>query len=305
MPNQFKDKYQDSLLLKVDEIKAIFPESLENHSKSYFRDFHINKIKDFVPFVGTKVMPYRKAVTDFMVLTKGSSIRTKGLNSYTLTENTLFFVPAYQIRTSEFMSDDADGYFCHFNINIFNKHLFPLETLNNFPFLQYIGNPLIKLPKDEMGSIVTLMEQLMVEYNHENLPDFNVVSSIFMTLFHKLNRFVEHGQKAQSKAALLTQRYKDALMEHVYDKHTVIEYADLLKVSQNHLNRSVKKTIGKTPLHLLSEIQIIEAKSLLKQSELNISEIAFKLGNKNHSDFSRFFKKHTGITPKKFRLGDF
>lgn len=46
---------------------------------------------------------------------------------------------------------------------------------------------------------------------------------------------------------------------------------------------------------------LLEAKSLLKQSTLTISEVAYKIGKKDHSDFSRFFKAHTGMTSKDFR----
>lgn len=303
MDNQFGNKYKDSLFLKLDDIKAIFPEKLKDKSRLYYKSFHINRIRDFVPFVGHKRPPYRKRVTDFMVLTKGFSIRSKGLNSYELKMNSIFFVPAYQIRTSEFNSDDLDGYFCHFDDEIFNNKLFPHENFKKFTFLQYIGNPLVNVPEEEMVFIVNLMEQLILEYSKENIQDFSVISSILMALFYKLNSFADTEQKSKSKASILTQRYKDALMEHIYDLHFVSDFANLLAVSHNYLNLCVKKTMGKTALALLTEMQLIEAKSLLRQSELNISEIGFKLADKNPSDFSRFFKANTGLTPRQFREG--
>ncbi|MFX0557804.1 helix-turn-helix transcriptional regulator [Maribacter sp. CXY002] len=304
MPNQFREKHKDSLLLKLDEIHAKFPKRLTIAAQSYFRKFHINRIKDFAPFAGAKQPPYRKSVSDFMVITKGKSIRSKGLNMYELTPMSVFFVPAYQIRTSEFISDDLDGFFCHFDMEIFHPSRFPHDNFSQFPFLQYVGNALVQVPEKSMPEILSLMELLHGEYQKESHSNFNVICSLLMTFFYKLNSFTAHTQKVKSRASILTQAYKDALMEHIYDIHSVKGYADYLRVSQNYLNRALKNTIGKTALAILTEMQLIEAKSLLRQSGLNISEIAFKLGNKNHSDFSRFFKKNTGITPGQFRDGE-
>ena len=48
-------------------------------------------------------------------------------------------------------------------------------------------------------------------------------------------------------------------------------------------------------------MRILETKVLLKQSELSIGEIAFKVGQFETSDFSRLFKKYTNITPRQYR----
>jgi len=303
MDNQFGNKYQDPLFLKLDDISAVFPKQLSGKIRSYFNYFHINRIKDFGPYVDGKRTPYRKRVTEFLLITKGNSIRSKGLNTFDVKANNVFFVPALQIRTSEFVSDDIDGYFCHFDNEIFNKIFFPPENFKKFPFLHYIGNPLIEIPEEDMNFVTSLMEGLIHEYSKENIKDFYVVCSILMTLFHNFNNYVDSKPNTNSKASILTQRYKDALMEQIFNYHTVTEFADLLSVSHNYLNECVKKTTGKTALVFLTEMQVIEAKTLLRQSELNISEIAFKIANKNPSDFSRFFKANTGFTPRQFRDG--
>lgn len=303
MSNLSGNKIKDPFFLKLDDISAVFPKQHGDKIRPYFNYFHINRIKDFVPYVDDKKTPYRKRVTEFLLLTKGNSIRSKGLNKYDVKANHVFFVPAFQIRTSEYISDDIDGYFCHFDNEIFNKLFFPPENFKKFPFLQYIGGPLIEIPQEDMQFITSLMEGLIHEYSKEKISDFYVVCSILMTLFHKFNSYTDTNQETNTKASLLTQRYKNALMEQIFKYHTVTEFADFLSVSHNYLNQCVKNTTGKTALVLLTEMQIIEAKTLLRQSELNISEIAFKIADKNPSDFSRFFKANTGFTPRQFRDG--
>ena len=57
----------------------------------------------------------------------------------------------------------------------------------------------------------------------------------------------------------------------------------------------------KSALELLNEMKILEAKVLLKQTSLTITEIADKLGKYEVSDFSRFFKSKTNKTPLEYR----
>lgn len=302
MPYNYKNtQHHDSLLLKLEDILAIFPSSLLGRSRSYFRLFHINRIEDFLNFVPNKQPPYRKPVTDFMFITQGNTIRTKGLDTFDIQANQFFFIPAYQIRTAEYMSKDIKGFFCHFDMEIFNKNFVQHEILNLFPFLQYIGNPVVSVPDTEMPFIRHIAERLEHEYQNDKNSDFNIFSTYLLALFFELNRFTGLDSKPKNSAAIFTQRYKNALMQHIYDMQTVTEFAQYLNVSPNYLNRCLHATIGKSAHDLLNDMLLLEAKSLLKQSALSISEIAYKIGKKDHSDFSRFFKAHTGMTPKEFR----
>jgi len=75
----------------------------------------------------------------------------------------------------------------------------------------------------------------------------------------------------------------------------------LLNVTPNHLNKSVKSTTGKSATKWIDETILLEAKYLLYQTTLSINEIAMQVGHEDHSYFSRFFKKHEGITPIQYR----
>jgi len=62
-----------------------------------------------------------------------------------------------------------------------------------------------------------------------------------------------------------------------------------------------KQITGKTALEQIHEMLVLEAKVLLKQSEMNVSEVADYLKFEGPSYFTRFFKKHTGYTPLDYR----
>jgi AraC-like DNA-binding protein len=301
MSQIYRDIYKKSLLVNLEEIRANFPAQLEKKSQHYFSRFHINRIEDFRQFSNVKQPPYRKSVTEFLFLTRGSTIRSKGLNTYRITKGMVFFVPAYQIRSVEAMSADVEGYFCHFDEEIFNLCGYSVDLLKTFPFLQYLGEAAITVPARSIKSIHDLFKRLEKEYLHNSSNEFALLCTYLLALFHELNRFTGNEAPTKNAATTLTQKYKSALMEHIYDMHTVSEFAQHLHVSLNYLNRCVTETVGKTAHQMLDEMFILEAKTLLRQSALNISEIAFKIGKRNPSDFSRFFKKQTGLTPKEFR----
>lgn len=82
---------------------------------------------------------------------------------------------------------------------------------------------------------------------------------------------------------------------------TAKDYADRLAVHVNHLNKVLKENTGKTTTELISNRLMQEAKILLKETDWNISEIAYSLGFEEIAHFSNFFKKYSSVTPLGFR----
>jgi AraC family transcriptional activator of pobA len=78
------------------------------------------------------------------------------------------------------------------------------------------------------------------------------------------------------------------------------DFADLLSIFANHLNRFVKEVIGMPTSHIADHI-IGEAKALLHHTSWDVAEIAQSFGFQYASYFNIFFKKHTGNTPLSFR----
>lgn len=77
--------------------------------------------------------------------------------------------------------------------------------------------------------------------------------------------------------------------------------ASQLNLSPNYFGDLVKKTTGKTPLEHIRLKLIDAAKELVLDPARSVSEVAYMLGFQYPQHFSRFFKKHVGITPGQFR----
>lgn len=79
------------------------------------------------------------------------------------------------------------------------------------------------------------------------------------------------------------------------------EYAGLLFITPNHLNALCKASVGKSAGEMIRDRLLLEAKRMLANSAMSVSEIAYDLRFEDNAYFSRFFKKYTGHTPEEFR----
>ena len=85
------------------------------------------------------------------------------------------------------------------------------------------------------------------------------------------------------------------------EERTAEFYAGNLGLSAKRLNQILKEKLNKTAMQLIHDRVVLEAKRQIIHSENTIKEIAFNLGFKDRSYFSRFFKQHSGQTPQEFQ----
>ena len=275
---------------------------LYHHFRKAHTDlFHINRIEDVKDLFKFPLPPHRKTVFDFVFLTRGSSIRSKGLDKYDFNADTFFFLPSYQISSHDFYSKDATGFYCHFDAEVLSRDLVRPGFIQQFSFLHFIGNPLVKVDEVTRDTLLPILHRLEREHSGDK-PNYMLVSAYLCALFLELKPFAVNNEKVKENAAFrITQQYKNALVQHIYEKQSVNDYAKCLAVTPKHLNKCVKAVTGQSAQDLLSDMLLLEVKTLLKQTELTVSEIAWKVGKDDPSDFTRFFKSKTGHTPSQYR----
>jgi len=88
---------------------------------------------------------------------------------------------------------------------------------------------------------------------------------------------------------------------HFKTKHTVSEYADLLNKSPKTLSNFFAKQKQRSPLQVIQQRILLEARRLLAYTEMAIKEIAYEIGFDSVQTFSRFFKKKEGVSPLEYR----
>lgn len=138
---------------------------------------------------------------------------------------------------------------------------------------------------------------------YSSSPDkYQRISAYLLALLLEVGKFSSTAQNTiTSASATTTEQFKRLLTTHVREKHRVTEYADMLSITPNHLNKCVKQITHRTAHQWIDEMILLESKVLLSQSSLSIAEISYQLGMNDQSYFGRFFKKNTGVTPSQYR----
>jgi AraC family transcriptional regulator, transcriptional activator of pobA len=269
-------------------------------SKTKHQYYHINRIEDYVEFLKFPLPPHRKTVHDLIFLVEGKSQRTKGLNKYEFSASEVFFLPALQLTEHQSIDKNSKGFYLHFDEKIF--HFLPKSFLNEtYQFFHINAIPVIKISAETCANIQVILERLLFLYQDARETEINLIAAYILALFEEIKKDMPSVKKIMKNAfSQITEQYKNALAIHIYQKQSITDYAHILSISPNYLNKCVKNSINKTAQDLLNEMLILEAKTLLKFSNLQIAEIAVKLCDQTPSNFSRFFKNQTGISPREF-----
>ena len=96
-------------------------------------------------------------------------------------------------------------------------------------------------------------------------------------------------------------RFADLVEQNFTSLRKVNDYLPLMNTTAKPLSKSLQKTIGKTPKQFIDDRILLEAKRLLAYSNESIKEITFLIGFDEPTNFSKFFREQTGISPAEFK----
>lgn len=276
---------------------------IEADTAPFGRDdsFKLVRIEEVIQYLKFPFPLHRTDYYDILFIAKGQpSIKHRGLKKYRIDAGHVFFKAAGQITSGDILGKDIEGYFCLFKEEFFATAGFAKSPLTGLPFFRYDQDPLIKLTDAQIEVFKTLFNR-MYEQNG-NTP---VVAAYLHALLQEAQSIHQTQHTAPdtglTSAEVLTDRFKDLVSEHYLDKRQVKDYADLLCVTPNHLNKVVRKASGRTALDLIADMLIMEAEILLRQTTMTIAEIAAYLSFEDASYFTRFFRKQKGVTPGAYR----
>lgn len=100
----------------------------------------------------------------------------------------------------------------------------------------------------------------------------------------------------------LANKFFGLIMKHFKENKDVAFYADKLCITSKYLTMVIKETSGKSAKDWIVEYVILEIKTLLKNTNMNIQEIAIRTNFANQSSLGRFFRKHTGMSLSQYRM---
>jgi AraC-like DNA-binding protein len=255
--------------------------------------------------VKNKIGPLKSEFYRVAMCRRGFVTVDCGLETFTHQRNTIHFNFPSQLFSLYNKSDDMFAYYILFTEK-FIEDILPLNSIQQqFPFLDYEGVPFFQLTEGESTEIEELFFKIDNEIKRNQKQLKQAIQLYIKLILIAANRSYERQKLAKKvepkKDGTVVTRFKKLVGQHFLTKRSVSDYASILAITPNHLSKLVKEQSGKTASSFIEEMLLMEAKALLRHTELTISEIAYQLNFSDPSHFNKFFKKGTALTPLRYR----
>lgn len=191
----------------------------------------------------------------------------------------------------------TDGFFCK------------SETDTKFLRNSILFNDLFTVSEIQVQKQSKIFEELLQQMTEElqNIKD-NLQADILQNLLHNFLLQAEREKRKQNfteikKGAYLDYviLFKDLLEINYKSKKQVSFYTKEILITEKRLNKATTKVLGKTPKELIDDRIMLEAKRILAHTSESVKEIGYDLGFVEPTNFIKYFKKHSKLTPTEFR----
>lgn len=249
----------------------------------------------------TAEFPIRSNTAISIVVLGGSMAGIVDMTVHHINEQGLFIILPSQIIEQIFFSDDFRGY-CFMMSSTFLANL-PMG--NKIPLLANVRQhgfyPMHSLYLEAIENYIKMVQGALRAPNNYQ---YEIVTHLTVAYYYGLGTYLHETEKKGTPPSRYDQISND-FIELVRDNcriHRDMEfYADTLCLSAKHINLAVKTITGDNAMKWIERYTILNAKSLLKTTDLSVGEISDRLNFPTPSDFGKYFKKFTGYSPRAFR----
>jgi len=166
-------------------------------------------------------------------------------------------------------------------------------------------NPCLYVSEEEVNNLLNFHAFIVGQYNRrEHQYRQEIAKYLLFALIAEIGALYSKAEKSSlrlTRAEKLTSRFFVLLRRHHITQRNIDFYADELYLTPKYLTTIIKKITGKSILNWIHETDIAAIKVMLKSSDKTIGQISDELNFSDTSVLCRFFKKHTGMTPKEYR----
>jgi len=220
-----------------------------------------------------------------------------------LQENEVIFCTPLNVMSIPIETEDLLAF-------VFNKEFFCIQTHDSqvscqgFLFFGSSQPQSIRLSEEESSSLESLTEMFKEDLKIQDHLQGEMLRSLLKRLLIQSTRMVKKDlpQPDISNVHLnVIREYNNLVEKHFREFHQVKDYADLLFKSPKTLSNLFPKYSDRSPIMVINDRILLEAKRLLLYSDKSTNEIASELGYLDPGHFSKFFKKHEGLSPTNFK----
>jgi len=270
--------------------------------------FNVFEMESHVVPTG-KLITYSRRNYYKISLTRGNGICHYADRSIALSGTSLMFFNPLVPYTFESLTDHRSGYFCIFTDEFFTSRF--RSGLSELPMFALGGKPIYSLNTDQENHVSGLFSKMIDEINSDYDFKYELIRNYVIEVAYyalkttpseNLYKHIDAKSRITSVfTELLERQFPIETPAQRFSMRSASDFAHRLSIHVNHLNRAIRETTGKTTTDHIAERLLSEAKSLLKHTDWNVSEIGYCLGFEEPTHFNNFFKKKTQLTPSLFR----
>lgn len=159
----------------------------------------------------------------------------------------------------------------------------------------------LRIDIDTLSKITDMVRQLEVELEHRR-PGYRLMTAgLFMQIVCTLSRNYEQSSKPASLELLRIGEAISYMEENWRDAIPLETLANIADMSRRNFTRVFRSALGRSPNDYLIHLRITRAAALLRNTDVKVTEAAFRSGFDDSNYFARQFRKITGLSPTKYR----
>lgn len=160
--------------------------------------------------------------------------------------------------------------------------------------------------KKELPWLESITNLVIQEASSEKSGSKIVVNKLGEILFiHVLRAFMQTKKSEKGFMAAMQDARMSKVLKSIHnapeENWQLSDLAQIAGMSRTGFSNQFKAMIGQTPLNYITQWRMLQAKELLKASNITVGEISLKVGYQSEAAFNRVFKKRANQTPLKFR----
>ncbi|MDT3405473.1 helix-turn-helix domain-containing protein [Mucilaginibacter terrae] len=259
------------------------------------------------PDGGIISFPFRADHFSLALLKSGEAHFQVNLLKFTLKANHVLLMAPNVVRQLTYLSDDCEITWVAFTPEYLTSAGVHAKDIEVFEFLSAQLNPMINACEEDFNGLLGILNLLRFKLDTANTRVYqeDMMLHLFAALIYELSSLYKIHQSLtdikRTRKEDLTYRFFKLLPQYIKEERSIQAYASLLNVSPKYLSQTIKEVTSIPAGNHIDEMVVLEAKLLLNSTELSIGQIAASLHFADQFMFSKYFKKHSGLTPSQYR----
>jgi len=270
--------------------------------------FDLIRLEEVFTRKGMDHTPFELHLVEFyliILIEEGEGLHTIDFNQYPYSPGSLLTIRKDQIHKFH-PNAKARGMMMLFTDEFLVSYLEKLEALKSLQlFNEILGTQKLQLDEAELHDIQSLIQRIQAEYfNINDSYSLGIIRSELHILLAKLYRLKSQIGQLAADRKYLSQfiQFQQLVEQHAFSHTQVQTYAKMLGLSTKTLNNITQAIVHKSAKAFIDDICITQIKRLLINTALSVKEIAYTSGFEESTNFYKYFKRKTGLTPEQFKL---